>query len=568
MRVTGSGTPALAALRREFDPPLRRSRCPAPLDWTIAVDRPRARLDVDAREQPEGRGDRSAGAARQDGRRGDRAQGRAPRRAPTRRDEDALTVTYGNVGRLLAHRKLGARRRRRRSRAAAARPRGAGERRRAARASGHLGARRAARAQPRRLARAGGGAASPGAGAAARDDLALAGIDLDVGALDALRAPVQRHQGRRAPRAGRLAAATCGRASSRAPRRGRRPPPARRTGASVARLTRLAAAGRRRACRRGRGAAEARDARSSAGGQSVAGDRPRGRRLFRPRPRPRPARVRRAAARHRVADRPADAGQRRRPRSTPTGQWRIGRPGPADEARRRARSSRTAGSSSRGSAIADARAERADEDHGQLAWAGAPNDFDYPTLSGEFRHRRRPGPVHQDRARASASCSACCRCRRCRGASRSTSRDVFSEGFAFDEITGNVRIARRRHDDRRPAGSSGPRRKVDISGDADLARRRSVCNVRVQPALSCRRLGRRGAAVPRQSAASARRWARARCSRRRCCRIRSSRCSATSTRVTGSWSDPGRHARMPRRESPGAAPRKCAARRRRHGAAR
>ena len=61
--------------------------------------------------------------------------------------------------------------------------------------------------------------------------------------------------------------------------------------------------------------------------------------------------------------------------------------------------------------------------------------------------------------------------------------DVFSEGFAFDEITGNVRIA---------GGVMttsdlklvGPAAKVDISGEADLAKETQRLTVRVQPALS------------------------------------------------------------------------------------
>ena len=61
--------------------------------------------------------------------------------------------------------------------------------------------------------------------------------------------------------------------------------------------------------------------------------------------------------------------------------------------------------------------------------------------------------------------------------------DVFSEGFAFDEITGNVRIASgvMTHDDLKLVG---PAAKVDISGDADLAKETQRLTVRVQPALS------------------------------------------------------------------------------------
>jgi uncharacterized protein YhdP len=60
---------------------------------------------------------------------------------------------------------------------------------------------------------------------------------------------------------------------------------------------------------------------------------------------------------------------------------------------------------------------------------------------------------------------------------------VFSEGFAFDDISGNVKIA---------SGVMstsdlkliGPAAKVDISGETDLAHETQRLAVRVQPALS------------------------------------------------------------------------------------
>ena len=61
--------------------------------------------------------------------------------------------------------------------------------------------------------------------------------------------------------------------------------------------------------------------------------------------------------------------------------------------------------------------------------------------------------------------------------------DIFSDGFAFDDITGNVRIA---------SGVMsttdlklvGPAAKVDISGETDLAKETQRLTVRVQPSLS------------------------------------------------------------------------------------
>ena len=62
-------------------------------------------------------------------------------------------------------------------------------------------------------------------------------------------------------------------------------------------------------------------------------------------------------------------------------------------------------------------------------------------------------------------------------------RDVFSEGFAFDDITGNVRIRNGvlTTDNFRLVG---PAAQVAIAGDADLARETQRLTVRVQPTLS------------------------------------------------------------------------------------
>jgi uncharacterized protein YhdP len=62
-------------------------------------------------------------------------------------------------------------------------------------------------------------------------------------------------------------------------------------------------------------------------------------------------------------------------------------------------------------------------------------------------------------------------------------RDVFSQGFAFDTIAGNVRIdAGVMHtDDLRLVG---PAAAVDLAGDVDLAHETQQMQVRVQPSLS------------------------------------------------------------------------------------
>ncbi len=119
---------------------------------------------------------------------------------------------------------------------------------------------------------------------------------------------------------------------------------------------------------------------------------------------------------------------------------------------------------------------------GQLAWPGAPDDFAYPVLSGTLRvnvgagqfTRLEPGV---GRLLGVLSLQALPR--------RITLdfRDVFSEGFAFDTIQGNVRIGSGiMHTDNLLL--SGTAAKVHFSGDVDLERETQALTVRVQPALS------------------------------------------------------------------------------------
>jgi uncharacterized protein YhdP len=119
---------------------------------------------------------------------------------------------------------------------------------------------------------------------------------------------------------------------------------------------------------------------------------------------------------------------------------------------------------------------------GQLSWSGAPHEFDFATLSGMFSIHVGPGRFTKlepgpGKLLGVLSLQALPR--------RITLdySDVFSDGLAFDEITGNVRIAGgvMTASDLRLVGPSA---KVDIAGDADLAKETQRLNVRVQPALS------------------------------------------------------------------------------------
>ena len=62
-------------------------------------------------------------------------------------------------------------------------------------------------------------------------------------------------------------------------------------------------------------------------------------------------------------------------------------------------------------------------------------------------------------------------------------RDVFSEGFAFDDVTGEFRIDKGlMHTDNLTL--EGPAAKVTLTGNIDLAKETQQLDVRVKPALS------------------------------------------------------------------------------------
>jgi uncharacterized protein (TIGR02099 family) len=119
---------------------------------------------------------------------------------------------------------------------------------------------------------------------------------------------------------------------------------------------------------------------------------------------------------------------------------------------------------------------------GQLDWSGAPTEFDYPTLNGTLRIA-----VGQGRfTRIEPGFGKLLGVVSLQALPRRMSldfQDVFSEGFAFDEITGNVRVANGVMSTDNLA-LVGPAAKVDIVGDADLARETQRLTVRVQPSMS------------------------------------------------------------------------------------
>jgi uncharacterized protein YhdP len=119
---------------------------------------------------------------------------------------------------------------------------------------------------------------------------------------------------------------------------------------------------------------------------------------------------------------------------------------------------------------------------GRLEWDGAPSDFDYPSLSGAFKLHSGAGQftkIDPGVGRLLGVLSLQMLPRRI----SLDFRDVFSEGFAFDTITAEVKMRNgvMHTDDFRLVG---PAAAVNISGDVDIARETQELRIRVQPAMS------------------------------------------------------------------------------------
>jgi uncharacterized protein (TIGR02099 family) len=119
---------------------------------------------------------------------------------------------------------------------------------------------------------------------------------------------------------------------------------------------------------------------------------------------------------------------------------------------------------------------------GQLAWAGPPHAFDYPTLGGAFHVHSGAGrftKVEPGLGKLLGVLSLQALPRRV----SLDFTDVFSEGFTFDSIDGDVRV---QNGVMSTPGLrlAGPSAKVVIAGETDLAQETQRLSVRVQPALS------------------------------------------------------------------------------------
>lgn len=118
---------------------------------------------------------------------------------------------------------------------------------------------------------------------------------------------------------------------------------------------------------------------------------------------------------------------------------------------------------------------------GQLSWAGSPQDLDLPSLAGTLKLEANNGQflkVEPGAGKLLGLLSLQSLPRRL----TLDFRDIFSEGFAFDSISGNARIHRgvARTDD---FWLEGPAAKVLMQGETDLARETQLLKVRVVPQL-------------------------------------------------------------------------------------
>ena len=227
----------------------------------------------------------------------------------------------------------------------------------------------------------------------------------------------------RSPRAARTrtGSSSCAAATSPAPPPGRRPAATRRTDAS-SRACRASRCRPRASCRRGAARTSRRTTKAASGAdRPVAGARHRRRQLRVEGPR---SRASSSSSRSRAA--PSGGSRSSRCRTTPAGSTPTARG--ADSGRQQqtkldvALDVKDAGAFLARFGYPDAIKGAPTKIRGQLAWAGSPAEFDYPTLAGALTVDGRARAASRRSSPGSASCSACCRCSRCRGASRSISR--------------------------------------------------------------------------------------------------------------------------------------------------
>ncbi len=119
---------------------------------------------------------------------------------------------------------------------------------------------------------------------------------------------------------------------------------------------------------------------------------------------------------------------------------------------------------------------------GQLYWAGAPGDFDYNSLTGQVAldlSNGQFGKIDPGVGRLLGVLSLQSLPRRV----NLDFRDVFSEGFAFDQLKGNFTVSRGVASTE-DLHLQGPAAKVLMNGKIDLVKETQDLKVRIQPAIS------------------------------------------------------------------------------------
>lgn len=118
---------------------------------------------------------------------------------------------------------------------------------------------------------------------------------------------------------------------------------------------------------------------------------------------------------------------------------------------------------------------------GQLSWTGSPHDIDYPSLAGSLKLEAKNGQflkIEPGAGKLIGLLSLQSLPRRL----TLDFRDVFSEGFAFDSISGTARISRgvARTDNFK---LEGPSAKIQMQGETDLAGETQNLRVKVIPII-------------------------------------------------------------------------------------
>ena len=119
---------------------------------------------------------------------------------------------------------------------------------------------------------------------------------------------------------------------------------------------------------------------------------------------------------------------------------------------------------------------------GPLSWAGSPSELDYATLSGNFVLEANKGQF----VKLDPGIGKLLGVLSLQSLPRRLSldfRDIFSEGLAFDEIVGTVKVNRGIANTEN-FRIQGPAVRIQMLGDVDLAKETQKLRVKVFPSMS------------------------------------------------------------------------------------